>query len=146
MCRLYTLFEDVFNAQNDLEYGFSFGTQLLASLTRNESFHDVLEGLPLLEGVNECANKLVNGDTQLNDKLYNTDNAGNNTKGGCVGTSIRLADSGLGSCNLTACVSALDGGQVAQCALDAAITAVGGSRLRITSNRQEHALGGTELV
>ena len=50
---------------------------------------------------------------------------------GCVGMSIRLADSGLGACNLTACVSALDGGQVAQCALDAAITAVGGSRLRI---------------
>ena len=48
-----------------------------------------------------------------------------------MGTSIRLADSGLGACNLTACVSALDGGQVAQCALDAAITAVGGSRLRI---------------
>ena len=52
-------------------------------------------------------------------------------RGGCVGMSIRLADSGLGACNLTACVSALDGGQVAQCALDAAITAVGGSRLRI---------------
>lgn len=82
VCRLYTLFEDVFNAQNGLEYGFSFGTQLLASLTRNDSFHDVLEGLPLLEGVNECPNKLVHGDTQLNDKLCNTDNAGNNTKGG----------------------------------------------------------------
>lgn len=133
MCRLCTLFEDVFNAQNGLEYGFSFSTQLLASFTRNDGLHDVLEGLPLLEGVNECLNKLVNGDAQLNDKLCNTDNAGNNTNGGegCVGTSIRLADSGLGACNLTACVSALDGGQVAQCALNAAINAVGGSRLRI---------------
>ena len=75
MCRLCTLFEDVFNAQNGLEYGFSFGTQLLAGFTRNDSLHDVLEGLPLLEGVNECLNKLVNGDTQLNDKLCNTDDA-----------------------------------------------------------------------
>ncbi len=82
MCRLCTLFEDVFNAQNGLEYGFSFSTQLLAGFTRNDGLHDVLEGLPLLEGVNECLNKLVNGDAQLNDKLCNTDNAGNNTNGG----------------------------------------------------------------
>ena len=54
----------------------------LRGFTRNDGLHDVLEGLPLLEGVNECLNKLVNGDAQLNDNLCNTDNAGNNTNGG----------------------------------------------------------------
>lgn len=49
-----------------------------------KAFTMFLKVFHCFEGVNECANKLVNGDTQLNDKLYNTDNAGNNTKGGAA--------------------------------------------------------------
>ena len=69
----------------------------------------------------------------LNDKLAILTTQAITPTGGesCVGASIRLTNSGLSACNLTACVSALDGGQVAQCALNAAINAVGGSRLRI---------------
>lgn len=55
--------------------------ELLAGFTRNDgSLHDVLEGL-LLEGVNDCLNKRK-WRCLANDKLCNTDNAGNNAPTG----------------------------------------------------------------
>ena len=50
-----------------------------------KAFTMFLKVFHCFEGVNGCLNKLVNGDTQLNDKLCNTDSAGNTHQGGLRG-------------------------------------------------------------